>query len=194
MPQENNAIPVGYTSRKTGIRVAISFGMAVSLSTAVSLGLPGCLIPPDIDERVPVENQAPRIVHDKIRPTNWLGAVPLSLQCPEIRFLARLADPDLNDEIFFKVFINYSTAQPEETLSGSLTPEEWLYGPLRFSINPKDLRFNNALSEPHQVELLIADRAFDEIGAGRDAGLGGSTDSVIWTTLLTPDEKPCEPY
>jgi len=131
-----------------------------------------------------------------------LGPVPLSLQCPSgakpfYTFVAAVEDPDPGDTIYWRTFVDYFRNNNYTTLVSdphTIPPVPGSPGPslISFPIYTNDVSFSptpGTTTDPHFVELLIADRPFDDAAAPLDRVVkdGGSSDSVIWTIGFAPN-------
>ena len=78
--------------------------------------LPGCLLPPQVDEVAPAKNQPPRIDPNLLSPAPKDGPVFMSTSCPTYHFYATLSDPDIDDILHYRVFLDYNRdPQPMST-------------------------------------------------------------------------------
>ena len=148
----------------------------------------GCLMPPDTDELSPVENRPPRILHEKLSPWPSDGPMIQSLTCERYLFSATVTDPDQGDRLYWRIFLDYyRDPRPEEAEGGEASLEAGTVT-LEFYVNPNDSHFSSLLTEPHLVELLVADRPFFEdsrFPRGRALPDDALTASAQWTIRLT---------
>ncbi|MBI3179056.1 MAG: hypothetical protein HYZ27_05305 [Deltaproteobacteria bacterium] len=156
-----------------------------------------CVLPPPNEEGVPVQHQPPRILPASLNPPPEEGWRNISIQCttPYI-FLASVSDPDADDTVYWRVFVDYQRVENDRLPPiGELPPnaaDPRAERVLSFPIMSTDPNFGARLAEPHTVELWVADRRFHTDGRsplgravqgeGADAGL---TDSFVWAVGLT---------
>ena len=174
----------------------------------VSLLLSGCLLPSPIEEGQPFENSYPVILPNQLSPNPTVRPVKiLYVDCPEYRFRASVIDPDAEDEIFWRFFINYDQDNdPFAENVSSIPPVE--NDPsaqvIGFAVATDDTRFSfrrptpeQLFQEPHTVELLVSDRPFsppedERDPLGRAVQKDGLTAHFIWTIQLSDDPKTPE--
>lgn len=157
----------------------------------VLLSAQSCLLPPPAEEVPAVENNPPRVVPST--PNYWTGPKMMSTTCEEYRFKASVTDPDDDDALEFRVFLDYHRLDhPFGVPATVFNPDENL--PLEFTVNPQEFpRISGQVvtDKPHMVELLVADRPFyndDTAPSGRAVEPDGLTASFVWTVQLTHDE------
>jgi hypothetical protein len=147
------------------------------------------VLPPTIDEESPAANRAPTI--DPLFPTR--DGKPVQLDCNGTvkLFLATIADDNLRDTLYYRFFIDYFRADPAEILASEpvRVPPRAQGGTRSAST---DITANNPVllerpNDVHVVELLVADREFDDANpdvdpssVGRVVVEGGLTASYMW--------------
>jgi hypothetical protein len=146
------------------------------------------VLPPPIDEAAPSENRPPTI--DPILPTRDTQPVQLKCDGTTTPFLASINDPDVNDTLYYRFFIDYFRLPDADRLATTVTRAP----PQRESARTAeaDISANNAIlaerpTDVHVIELLVADRAFDdgnpnvaETEIARVPIEGGLTASYLW--------------
>ena len=174
-----------------GIRVAMIRRMPL-IAAPLLVALGGCLMPPPIEEVSPPDNQPPRILKASLSPPTGKADV-LDQSCAPYSYKADVADPDIDDKLYWRVFLDYyRDNKPGEAKSGAVTPRGES-APIGFTVDPNDSRFKNLLSEPHFVELLVSDRPFfddDRFPLGRAVPDDAVTDVVVWTVVLEQSSSP----
>lgn len=158
-----------------------------------ALAATACLLPPPLDQFPPPENQPPRILPQNLQPGPTRGPTILPDACPEIKpFQATISDPD-GDAIHWRVFVDYHKdidrdPQPTEVQieAGSVLPITFL-----------TYRVSYASTNPHTVELYIADRPFEEGRLDQEGRIlvdeTGLVDIFIWTVVLDEGRDPLCP-
>ena len=118
----------------------------------------------------------------------------LTTGCPPYLFLAQLVDPDVQDTLYWRVFINYNRQDPENLIATEVHQYVQTDNPtpISFSIDAQDPSFNNPVGSgiPDQVELLVSDRPFatdTREPVGRSVLDNGLSDAFIWTVYRTND-------
>lgn len=137
------------------------------LAAALSALAAGCLLPPPVDEADPETNRQPTIAPAFPLP---LEAVTLSCSSPT-PFFANLNDPDVNDTLYWRLFIDYYRADADYLESTTVTPLPPDRGNARavtFSISSTDAILQERPDEVHFVELFVADRRFDDAAGSLD--------------------------
>ena len=175
--------------------------LLVMTATATLLsGNAGCLVPPPIPDEPVYQNNAPRIDINKLDPHPIEGPVQMSANCTSYTFRAQIVDRDFNDTLYWRVFLDYHRDWFQESLVQEVFADPSTQGvqQVSFSVYPSDTRFfqgANALG-PHTVELLLADRPFndDNFPPGRDtfSDSDGYIDSFIWPVEIVAEDLPCE--
>jgi hypothetical protein len=194
MPSQPTVKSRQFLAGSAGISLAYALISMIGLATAL-MTESGCLMPPATEEVSPPSNQPPRIVPDSLAPWPANGPVHMSTLCTAYDFRAIISDPDPDDKIYWRVFVDYyRDARPEEasTITSSSVAGESLTA--AFSISPNDTRLGGLQSEPHLIELLVSDRPFYNDGRwqpGRAVPAEALTDSVTWTVVLTSDDSSC---
>jgi hypothetical protein len=148
-----------------------------------------CILPPPIDEESPAQNRPPTI--DPVRPTRDGEPVKLDCSGQSLLFLATIADDNLRDTLYYRFFIDYFRLDPADILD--ITPVR--APPLpngRSRSASTDISANNPIllerpTDVHVVELLVADREFDDSNpdidpnaVGRSVVEGGLSASYTW--------------
>lgn len=133
---------------------------------------------PTIDPTLPSRNGEPVRLDCNGQPTN---------------FTANIADENERDTLYYRFFIDYFRLEPEDILAilpGRQPPRST---GTRFAVLSPALTVNNAVllerpTDVHVVELLVADREFDDgnpdidpSSIGRVPMPGGLTASYSWT-------------
>tara|TARA_Y100001934_G_scaffold106779_1_gene131229 strand:+ start:181 stop:732 length:552 start_codon:yes stop_codon:yes gene_type:complete len=168
---------------------------------AFALPAAGCLLPPPVDEASELVNLAPRIVPESLTPDPTEGPKVMSTACESYPFFARITDPDRNDTLYWRVFLDYHRDDaPVLTEVQVLTPDPnslVSVDLIQFNVSPNDelLVGGGRLNEPHMVELLVSDRPFNEAPIEPEGRViqaeEGLTDSFIWTVEITDEPRPC---
>ncbi len=133
-------------------------------------------------------NRRPTI--DPTRPTR--DGEPVRLDCNQrTSFFANVFDENLRDTLYYRFFVDYYRLEPEDILA--VTPVELLPRTTGARVASFDLTVNNPIllerpSDVHVVELLVADREFDDSNpdvdpssVGRVVVEGGLTASYTWS-------------
>lgn len=161
------------------------------LTWVVSSCVPGCLIPPPLEQELIPDNLPPRILPQNLEP--GFSKIPISLieQCPEQQsFGATVVEPD-DDVFYYRVFVDYASPgsdQFPEPIEQATEPNRPV--PIQFNVG------KNAFvseSNPHTVELFVSDRPFRQ-GLIDPPGRvlndpDGLTDTFIWTVILDPSQN-----
>ncbi|MEK7704787.1 MAG: hypothetical protein AAB426_07485 [Myxococcota bacterium] len=166
--------------------------MTKSLLPLLLVGASACLLPPPITELPAEQNQPPRIEPTSLRWDPTDGPRTMSTHCASYRFYALVSDPDAEDTLYWRVFVDYHRDRnPLETEEHVLDPQAGDRS-LSFSVDPQgDTRFGVAegrLAQAHTVELFVADRPFyqdERPPLARAVEDGGEVDSFIWTVELS---------
>ena len=175
--------------------------LLVMTATATLLsGNAGCLVPPPIPEEPVYQNSAPRIDINKLDPHPIEGPVQISTNCTSYTFRAQIVDRDYNDTLYWRVYLDYHRDWFQESLVQEVFADPSTQGvqQLSFTVFPSDTRFFQGASAlgTHTVELLLADRPFDDdkFPPGRDtlSDSDGFIDSFIWPIEIVADDLPCE--
>lgn len=150
----------------------------------------GCLLPPAGEEIPPTDNLPPRVLLESLFPDPTDGPVAMSRQCPSYQFFARLSDPDPQDTLYWRVFVDYHRdGQALQRLVTPVGPADRGQTPVIFFVDPLDPRLSPPAggSTVHMVELLVADRPFRDdlsIPLARSVEEDGLLGSFIWTVDL----------
>jgi hypothetical protein len=165
---------------------------------AMLLFLPACLLPPQVDEVSAPKNQPPRIEPNALSPTPQSGPVFMSVDCPSYSFYAAISDPDAEDTLYYRIFLDYSR-DPRKLFTdvkriasdnGQADTKA-----ISFKINPNDERFADGdltYTEPHAVELFVADRPFFDgpEPEGRVVDADGLVATFVWPIQLAATADP----
>ena len=160
--------------------------------------LSSCLVPPPLEAVPRPDNRPPRIRPESLEPSPTIEPQTLPAGCPEqfLLFEASIEDPD-GDMLHWRVFVDYfaASAEQREPDIEEVQVEPDLAALISFTVDPSDpFRATN----PHSVELYVADRPFD-LGLtevqGRDLeDPEGLTDTFVWTINLDPGlDDRCQP-
>ncbi|HTS83357.1 MAG TPA: hypothetical protein VMH40_22360 [Myxococcaceae bacterium] len=87
----------------------MSPGRARGLLLAAAVTLPACLLPQEdhiIQPLPPEMNQPPRILEDKLLPSSRFVTVNNGADCPNLSFLAPVADPDVTDTLIYNFYVD----------------------------------------------------------------------------------------
>ena len=175
--------------------------LLVMTATATLLsGNAGCLVPPPIPDEPVYQNNAPRIDINRLDPHPIEGPVQMSTSCTAYTFRAQVIDRDFNDTLYWRVYLDYHRDWFQESIVQEVYADPSTQGvqQLSFSVYPTDARFLQGANTlgPHTVELLLADRPFNEdnFPPGRDTVPDGDgyIDSFIWPVQVVADELPCD--
>ena len=164
-------------------------------------GLMGCLLPPPIGQAPDEYNLPPQIIPDSLTPAPTEGPKLMSIHCSGYPFFARISDPDQNDTLYWRVFLDYHRDENPILSEVQVLPP----GPnrlvdadlIQFTISPNNELFigGGRMDEAHQVELLVSDRPFESQPiAPEGRGLvdeSGLWDSFVWTVELTDEARSC---
>jgi len=168
------------------------------LAIPIAVLAAGCLMPPPVQEVSAPQNQPPRILKDSLSPFPAKGPYHLNTYCERYTYNAPVTDPDPDDRLYWRVFLDYATdSRPGDAVGGDTAPKGDTVQ-LSFSVSPTDARFGGRLLDPHLIELFVSDRPFytdSRDPLGRAVPEDALTDSAIWTVLLEQgqEQSPCEP-
>ena len=160
-------------------------------AAAIAVALAGCVMPPDAEYVQTPADQPPRI--ESASPLPYQGVVVQGPNCADQEYSANLTDPDLGDTLHWQYFIDYwrHPSQKSEGTPVSLNPQtQSAY--VSFPVKGNDSRFDAATvgaSEPHIVELIVADRPFAADPHADPAG--GKVTFFTWTVRWTATTQ-CE--
>src|SRR5262249_55039215 len=127
----------------------------------VAAALPACLISQEdhiIQPLPPAKNQPPRILEVLLQPPGRFFTSRNGLDCPNLFFSAKVADPDVNDTLFYNFYVdaNVSPAPVKQSSISNPSKED-----VRVEAATYEFSFATvgALQQPgdHVVELLLAD-------------------------------------
>jgi hypothetical protein len=120
----------------------------------------GCLIPQEdhiLEPFPPRMNQPPRILEDLLQPSNRFVTVQNGANCPDLTFVASVADPDVDDRLIYNFYVdpNLNPAFVKQAIvpnGGQTTRPEPATYEVSFAVA-------GPLQQPgqHVVELLLAD-------------------------------------
>lgn len=153
------------------------------------LPLVACLLPPPVDEAETVPNLPPRIEPDSLTPAPTEGVKNMTTLCPPYQFFAELTDPDPDDTLYWRVFLDYNLQQVPNLLATEI--RSTMPGvTINFDVDPNDPRFQTSgtFTAVHTVELFIADRPFTNVARqpyARSVETDGLTDSFMWAIDLS---------
>ncbi|MBI5509240.1 MAG: hypothetical protein HY903_10855 [Deltaproteobacteria bacterium] len=173
--------------------------MVMSAKWLIFLVLPACLLPPAVDEVATPVNQPPRIDPVTLSPSPAMGPIFMSIDCNAYRFYATITDPDPDDTIYWRVFLDYHRDRRRlftEVKSLAPDPGQTNEGrSLLFTVYPNDERFKDGdltYTEPHTVELLVADRGFFDgpEPQARTVDPDGLIASFVWPVQLGTTADP----
>jgi hypothetical protein len=124
----------------------------------LALGLLGCVMPPDADYVQTPPDVAPRI--EAAAPAPYLGIVVQSADCGRL-YTANITDPDIADTLYWRWFVDYhrDTSQISDVTKVERDPLHQTIA-VNFFVPGNDERFGALTTEPHVIELLVADRPF----------------------------------
>ena len=129
----------------------------------VAAALPACLISQEdhiIQPLPPAKNQPPRILEDLIQPPGRFVTSRNGLDCPNLLFSAKVADPDIKDLLFYNFYVDadVNPAPVKQSSISNPTNEEVRAEPATYEFSFATV---GALQQPgnHVVELLLADGA-----------------------------------
>lgn len=132
------------------------------LLLAGAVALPACLISQEdhiIQPLPPAKNQPPRILEELASPARFFTSRN-GLDCPNLFFSAKVADPDLNDTLFYNFYVD-ADVNPVPVKQSSISNPTGM----EIRADPATYEFSfatvGALQQPgeHVVELLLADGA-----------------------------------
>ena len=162
--------------------------------------LPGCLLPPPLEEEVEITNQAPRIVVESLIPHPASGPILMNANCSSYSFRASITDPDIGDVLHWRVFLDYhrDTDRLDSNVSKvEVDPNSLSSGqPILFTVDPSDEKFFYDVNTDgvHTVELLVSDRPFYQEAVfpeGRSLTTDDALiDSFVWPVFIESSE-PC---
>jgi hypothetical protein len=151
------------------------------------LVLPGCpILAPDNY----FQDRPPRLVEEFSWPPGYQVRVTADQGCTPIEFSARVEDPDLDDDIRYRWFVNDDLKS--EDVVRNTTSEMLRAEPLAWSVTPRNP--DGALPGPgtYLVELIAADAEFvgrePQPRRPRPDGGGDPTyaDSRVWVVTVEP--------
>ena len=134
-------------------------------------------------------NQSPRIDKNNMTPDPTEGPKVMTTKCNAYLFFAQVFDPDPQDTLYWRVFLDYYHQQPGAKLATEIrTAKSGTV--ISFNVDPNDPAFftTGTFSEVHVVELFVADRPFDTLPRapyGRNVEDPGLTDSFVWAIDLS---------
>ena len=164
-------------------------------------GLQGCLLPPPIGPAPDEYNLPPQIIPDSLTPAPTEGPKLMSIHCSGYPFFARISDPDQNDTLYWRVFLDYHRDENPILSEVQVLPP----GPnrlvdaalIQFTISPNNELFigGGRMDEAHQVELLVSDRPFESQPIAPEGRVlvdeSGLWDAFVWTVELTDEARSC---
>ena len=158
---------------------------------AIAVGLVGCVMPPDAEYVQTPVDLAPRI--ESPGPAPYLGVVEQALACDRL-YSANITDPDLNDTLYWRWFLDWHRhpAQTSE-ITVVVRDAQTQTVTVSFKVPGNDERFDALTTEPHIVELLVADRPF--LPEPHQDPTPGKVTSMTWTVqwfTQTPPATQCD--
>ncbi|HET6347200.1 MAG TPA: hypothetical protein VFH51_19865, partial [Myxococcota bacterium] len=115
--------------------------------------------------------------------------------CTSYPFFAQLTDPDPDDTLYWRVFLDYHHQQVPDRLATEIRTSA-PGANITFDVDPTDRRFfpGGKFSQVHTVELFVSDRPFVNVAQrpyARIVEADGLTDSFVWAIdLNNQDECP----
>lgn len=165
--------------------------MCAALVTTVTFSH-GCVLPPEVTSLEDVDNRPPRIVPRSLSPDPLEG--PVQLGCEPRLFFARLEDPDPDDVLYWRVFVNFDRDTDPFAAEVLTTRAFGDSAVISFAVDPADERFVGDVGEAQTVELFVADREFIDDPVGKPQAHtpaeGALTASFIWPVVLTEECAP----
>jgi len=139
------------------VRIA---ALAALLGAAVLL--PSCLLPQEdhvIQPLPPAANQPPRIREDKLQPSSRFVTTHNAADCPNLSFVAPVADPDVGDTLIYNFYLDpdlYPAFVKQATLANN--GQENRDDPATYEVS---FASPGPLQQPgdHVVEILLSDGA-----------------------------------
>lgn len=127
-----------------------------------SVVLPACLLPQEdhiIQPLPPLMNQPPRILEDKLQPASRFVTVHNGADCPNLGFLAAVADPDVGDTLIYNFYVDpdlYPAFVKQATIANNGLEER--SDPATYDVS---FATPGPLQQPgdHVVEVLLSDGA-----------------------------------
>lgn len=156
---------------------------------AIAAGLVGCVMPPDAEYIGTPEDNAPAITD--ARPPPYLNFVDQATDCNRL-YSANITDPDVNDTVYYRWFVDWHRHQAQVSDVKTVTPAQrdpqTQLAFVSFPVAGNDERFDALTSEPHIVELLVADRPFAP--DPHTPPTSGKVTSIIWTVRWSTQKPP----
>lgn len=176
------------TGRRPATAACAATALAFLLMTAA------CVVPPDIEAPPAETPRGPVIVDGKVEPTG-IDKVNIGSTCRQDFTAGEIEDENTGDTIYYRWFVDYdywgiykSSGKIAPTTDGSVTRK----GPSYTLDATSSLVLNDRTAGPsHIVELIVADRPFDEDSTIKPAFMvvtaGGRQDHYSWTVVLKTD-------
>lgn len=174
-----------------GICIAYFAWMMTATAFLLVVSFSGCVLPAEV-ENYPDDNLPPRAEAFNPWPPGGIVRQSKHESCPPKTYHVALSDPDLDDTLTWRTFINYHKDRQQESTTRTVTNDP-AGVPISFTVSADDARFEGLEGVPHLIELLVADRPFteDDRTPGHTTEPGGQMDSIVWTVVLTQDPE-CE--
>ncbi len=137
-------------------------GRVVVALLGAALVLPGCLLPQEdhvIQPLPPPRNQPPRILESLLQPASRFVTVRNGTDCPNLTFLAPVADPDVGDTLIYNFYLD-PDVNPAFVKQATITNngQENRSDPASYEVS---FATPGPLQQPgdHVVEVLVSDGA-----------------------------------
>jgi hypothetical protein len=139
----------------------VSADRLIGTLLAAALVLPACIIPQTdniLVEPIPQAlNQAPRILEDTLQPPGRFVTVKNGAGCPNLAFVVTVADPDVNDTLYYNFYVD-ADLNPSFVKQGVIGTDGQVVRsePATYEVS---FATANPLQQPgdHVVEVLVAD-------------------------------------
>jgi len=138
----------------------VSAERVVGTLLAAALVLPACIIPQtdNILEPIPAAlNRPPRILEDSLQPPGRFVTVKNGSGCPNLAFVATVADADVNDTLYYNFYVD-ADLNPGFVKQGVIGTDGQVVRsePATYEVS---FATANPLQQPgdHVVEVLVAD-------------------------------------
>lgn len=156
----------------------------------LTIGLAGCLIPYPIEER-PIEiNYPPFYVEGTISPTpDEIHEFDPRVDLDGVLFRVALDDPNLNDQLEYRWFIDYNRDTGAPIQADSLSPGE--SGAIAYPFQPCLLPRTGG-ETIHRIDLFVADRPFLQTpGPPVNQRVADGTGTLALTWFVRLDDRLC---
>ena len=154
------------------------------------------LLPTDMEQPTRLPNRPPRVLIDSVQPPPFTTVLEVPPDCRRLDFRAYVEDPD-NDTLYWRVFADYNYFPYPIAINDIQPRPEGSDGreAIEFSVVPSDLRFDYVEAtygvKAHVVELLLADREFEDEGDWRTMPEDAHLDRYTWTFVLKENATTC---